>query len=179
MIERWPQRYARIAGVLYLGTIVTGALAAMSTGGRSIANLSATLCYVGVTVLFYYLFRPVNRGLSLVAAIFSLVGCLAGALTALELTLLPVSPLVFFGVYCLLIGYLILQSTFLPRILGVLMAIGGAGWLTFVSPALSTRLSPFNMLPGVVGEGALTLWLLVRGVDAPRWRMRATASERG
>jgi len=109
-----------------LGTIVTGALAAMSTGGRSIANLSATLCYVGVTVLFYYLFRPVNRGLSLVAAIFSLVGCLAGALTALELTLLPVSPLVFFGVYCLLIGYLILQSTFLPRILGVLMAIGGA-----------------------------------------------------
>jgi len=42
--------------------------------------------------------------------------------------------LVFFGVYCLLIGYLIFRSAFLPRILGVLMGFAGLGWLTFLSP---------------------------------------------
>jgi hypothetical protein len=38
---------------------------------------------------------------------------------------LPVSPLLFFGPYCLLIGYLIFSSTFLPRVLGVFMAFAG------------------------------------------------------
>ena len=38
--------------------------------------------------------------------------------------------LVFFGCYCLLIGYLVFRSNFLPRVLGVLMALGGVGWLT-------------------------------------------------
>jgi hypothetical protein len=61
---------------------------------------------------------------------------------------------VFFGLYCLLIGYLILRSTFLPRFLGVLMALGGLGWLTFLSPALSSKLSPWNMAPGILGEGS-------------------------
>ena len=80
------------------------------------------------------------------------------------------NPLVFFGCYCLVIGYLIIRSTFLPRLLGALMAIGGLGWLTFASSALSTSLSPYNMLPGVLGETALTVWLLVAGVNVQRWK---------
>jgi hypothetical protein len=81
--------------------------------------------------------------------------------------------LVFFGFYCLLIGYLVYSSTFLPRALGVGMVIAGIGWLTFLWPPLARALSPYNMLPGVIGEGALTIWLIAAGVNAERWRERA------
>ena len=81
--------------------------------------------------------------------------------------------MIFFGFYCLLIGYLIFNSTFLPRILGVGMAIGGLGWLTFISPPVANSLSPYNVAPGMLGEGALTLWLLVMGVNVERWKEQA------
>jgi hypothetical protein len=82
--------------------------------------------------------------------------------------------IVFTGFYCILIGFVILRSSFLPRSLGVLMAIAGLGWLTFLSPSLANRLSPFNSLvSGLFGEGALMLWLLVIGVNVQR-RTQAT-----
>ena len=80
----------------------------------------------------------------------------------------------FFGLYCIAIGYLIIRSTFLPRILGVLMAVGGFGWITFFLPPLANGLVPLNMLPGFIGEAALTLWLLVFGVNVQCWRDSAT-----
>jgi hypothetical protein len=83
--------------------------------------------------------------------------------------------LVFFGLQCLLIGYLILRSTFLLRILGALMVFAGLGWLTFLSPPLAKSLSPYNMLPGGLGELSLTLWLLVLGVNVQRWKEQASA----
>src|SRR6266540_807455 len=86
------------------------------------------------------------------------------ALMALCLTLRAQTynvSLVFLGFYCLLIGYLILKSTFLPRIVGALMAFSGFAWLIFLSPPLATQLSPYILAPGLLGEGALTLWLLV------------------
>jgi Domain of unknown function (DUF4386) len=83
---------------------------------------------------------------------------------------------VFFGVYCVLIGYLILKSTFLPRILGVPMALAGLGWLTFLSPPFANRLSPYNLVLGFVAELALCLWLLVMGVNVQRWQEQASAS---
>src|SRR5260370_28564205 len=84
--------------------------------------------------------------------------------------------LVFFGFYCLLIGYLIVRSTFLPRVLGVLMAFAGLGWLTFLSPPLANHLSPYNLASGVLGQGSLTLWLLVMGVNEPRWNEQSSAA---
>ena len=86
-----------------------------------------------------------------------------------------VNPLALFGVYCVLIGYLIFRSTFLPRILGGLMAMGGLGWLTFVSSTLANSLTPYNLAPGILGEGALTVWLLVKGVNGERWQEQAHA----
>jgi hypothetical protein len=129
-----------------------------------------------VTGLFYYLFKPVNRRLSLLAAFVSLAGCVIGPLSSLHLVPFHINSLVFFGVYCLLIAYLIFRSTFLPRILGMLMAFGGLGWLTFLSPPLANYLSPYNLAPGMFGEGALTLWLLVVGVNVPKWQAQANAS---
>lgn len=174
---------ARIAGVFYLLTMITGTLAAFLSGKLLVyadaAGLAATACYIVVTLLFYGLFKPVDASLSLIAAVFSLAGCILGVLDTLHLVPFPfnsINTLVFFGVYCLLIGYLIYRSTFLPRILGVLMAIGGLGWLTFVSSALARALTPYNFAPGVLGEGVLTLWLLFFGVNAQRWKEQAGAA---
>jgi hypothetical protein len=50
----------------------------------------------------------------------------------------------------------------------VLMVLGGLGWLTFALPQAKS-LQPYNMVPGIFAEGVLTLWLLVKGVDAQRW----------
>ena len=164
-MERSPQFWARLAGVLYLITYLTGLVALAGVRGRIAAGLISSVCYVGVTLAFYFLFRPVSRSLSLVAAGISLLGCILGALDAVDLAPVAVNALVFFGVYCLLIGYLIFRSGFLPRVLGVLMGIGGLGWLTFVSPPLARALAPYNFAPGLLGEGVLTLWLLIRGVE--------------
>jgi hypothetical protein len=172
--EASPLFKARAAGVFYLLTFVTGVIALVSVNGRLVANLIATVCYVGVTLLFYTLFKPVNRSLSLLAAFIGLVGCAVAALNSFHLAPFHINSLVFFGFYCLLIGYLIFRSTFLPRILGVLMAFGGLGWLTFLSPPLSNYLSPYNLAPGMLGEGLLTLWLLVIGVNVQRWNEQAS-----
>jgi hypothetical protein len=69
------------------------------------------------------------------------VGCAIGPLGLFVHAASHISPLVLFGFYCLLIGYLIFKSTFLPRILGVMMAIAGVGWLIFLSP-LASHLAP-------------------------------------
>jgi hypothetical protein len=78
--------------------------------------------------------------------------------------------LVFFGVFDFLIGYLIFRSIFLPRILGVLMAIAGLAWLTCLSPPLAIYLSPSIEVLGFAGEAVLLLWLLIEGVNERRWK---------
>jgi hypothetical protein len=164
--------------------------------------------YVAVTALFYEMFRPVSRSLSLIAALFSLTGQAIGAfgslfqlapfvvlggsgylkvfdvkeLQALALLFLNLGAqvgyidLIFDGLFLLLIGYLIFRSTFLPRALGLLVAVAGLGWLTFLSPPLANYLStPIDVL-GVAAEGSLMLWLLVIGVNSQRWNERAGAA---
>jgi hypothetical protein len=84
--------------------------------------------------------------------------------------------LVFFGFYCLVIGYLILRSTFVPRVLGMLMALAGLGWLTFLAPPLANYLLPYVEGVGVLAEGALMVWLVVMGVDDRRWKAQASAA---
>ena len=86
--------------------------------------------------------------------------------------------MVFFGFQCLLMGCLIVRSTFLPRILGVLLAIGGSSYVissfaNFLAPAFGARLAPFILPAALVGEGSLTVWLLVIGVNVQRWNERA------
>jgi hypothetical protein len=110
----------------------------------------------------------------MLAAFFSLVGCANDVLSLLNLAPYKISSLVFFGPYCLLLGYLIFRSTFLPRILGVLMAFAGVGWLIFLSP-LENRLSTYLKVLGFVAELSLCLWLLVMGVNVQKWEEKARA----
>jgi uncharacterized protein DUF4386 len=172
--EASPGRTAKIAGVFYLLCFLTG-LPAFFIHSRLgvVLNLIGGACYVVVTVLFYYIFKPVNRSLSLFAAFVSLAGCVIEPVIDFFHLAIHINPLVFFGVYCLLIGYLIFRSSFLPRVLGVLMAFAGLGWLTFFSTYVANRLQPYNLVPGFIGEGALTVWLLVAGLNDQRWREQA------
>ena len=148
---------------------------------RSLSLLAAFFSLVGCAILaFSSLFQLaplVVLGGSQYLSVFKVEQLRALALMFLELnTQAGNICVVFFGVYCLLIGYLIFRSTFLPRLLGVLMALAGLGWLTFLSPPLANHLSPYNLVLGFLAELALMLWLLVRGVNVQRWKEQASAA---
>ena len=168
----------RIAGALYLLTIVTGVLAQYLGGGlvaagdaastassisahitqfrfAFLADLVMTASYVAVTACFYELFKSASRSLSLVQAI---------AMLSIKFKAYAyIVALTFFGFYCLLIGLLIFKSRIIPKFIGVLMTIAGLAWLTYAWPPLAASLSPYTGLPGLIGEGTLALWLLIRG----------------
>lgn len=172
-----------------------------------VGNLVAVITYIGVTALFYVLFKPVNRTVSLLAAFLSLTGCiliavgtvfyiwplvlLGGAQASSAFTLAQVQALaltsfrlysqfftlslVFFEFYCMLIGYLVFKSTFMPRILGAGMALAGLSWLVFLSLASLHVVAPF-VLVGGIGELILAGWILVAGVNSERWLEQAAAA---
>src|SRR5213596_2595034 len=99
------------------------------------------------------------------------------AALTLQMQVFPIG-MVFFGIQCISIGYLIARSTFLPRILGVLLAIGGTCYLivsfaNFLTPSFGPRLCPFMMPVALIGEGSLGLLLLVKGVNVQRWNEQA------
>jgi hypothetical protein len=90
---------------------------------------------------------------------------------------------VFYAGYLLTAGYLVFRSTFLPRTVGVLLAIGGLCYLvysfaSFLSPAFAAHLVPYIQLPSGLAELSLCLWLLVMGVNSQRWNEQATAAGR-
>jgi hypothetical protein len=88
--------------------------------------------------------------------------------------------LAFFGVFCLLTGYLLFRSKFFPPILGVLMAIAGADYLTNYSFLGFLALPPIPYIdilrPTLVAELSLALWLVLFGVNETKWRAQAGAS---
>src|SRR5437868_10012325 len=113
---------------------------------------------------------------------FTLAQLQALALTILTLSLrLNDIGMVFFGLHVISIGYLIRKSTFLPRILGTLLFVAGACYMTstfanFLALPFRTYLLPFVAIGGLLGEGSLTGWFLVKGVDVERWRESAAVS---
>lgn len=176
-----PRATARWAGLLYLINALCGLWAevfvrgkVMVTGNAAataanilanpllyrsgfVADLVSMVTEIGIAVLFYYLLRPVSRGLAAAMVLFRMAwvaifatvalthfapllllsqkGLDAGQAQALSYFFLRLHgqgyevALVFFGVDCLLIGLLILRSVFLPRVLGVLMGIAGLCYL--------------------------------------------------
>jgi hypothetical protein len=232
--ETSPRLRARITGVLYLLTILTGVFAQGFVSGRLVVDGDAAAtatnilahkslfqlgfavfliemaCNIAMTALFYDLLKPAGRSVSLVAAFLGLTGCviktfsrvffivplfiLGGAhflsvfsaeqLQALVLLSFKVNDrgagvaLVFFGFYALLTGYLIIRSTFLPRILGVLSVVGGLGWLSFLYLPLGHLAFPYVAVFALLGAVALIVWLLVKGVNEQRWKEQASAADK-
>jgi Domain of unknown function (DUF4386) len=124
----------------------------LKPAGRSVSLLAAFLGFAGCVI------KTFSR-LFFIAPLFILGGAhylsvfSAEQLQALALLFLKVNDhgaaiaLVFFGFYALLTGYLIISSTFLPRILGVLSVFGGLGWLTFLYQPLGYHLFPLHCGP--------------------------------
>lgn len=230
--ESSPRFKARLAGVFealegltsaYGQVIIPGRLVVSGNAAATAANimgherlfwlgfassLIGVAFHIAWVLLFYELFKPVNRSISLLAAFVGLVVCGLQALTSL-LYLAPLLilqggsslsafttqqlqalayiflklngyafdiDLVFFGLWCVLAGYLIFRSTFLPRILGVLLAIDGLGWMFYLYPPLAYHLFPFIAAASALAEFPLQLWLIVMGVNAQRWKEQASAA---
>ncbi len=225
------QRYARIAGVLFLLSFVGGGFGEAYVPSKLIVSADATttahnikafdflfrmgfagylveaVCDIALALIFYALLRPVHRDLALLAAFFGLVGTAifgvaelfyfapafilggAGYLKTFspdQLDTLALLSLkfyvyggaiftVFYGVAWVLRGYLIFRSGYLPRFLGVLMTLGGFGFITrnfllVLAPAYAHASLLLLMLPGGL---SLTAWLLIKGVDVPKWEGKA------
>ena len=224
-----PAAYARIAGLGYLIIIAAGIFAeffirsslivvgdATATAGNIAASQSLfrtgiagdlimLICDVVVALALYMLFRPVNKGLSLLAAFFRLVHAAvygvnllnliivallaggAGYLAAFQpaqsdaLTMLFLSAhqygyaigLVFFGFHCMVLGYLVFRSGFLPKLLGVLLVLASVGYLvdSFANVLLPNYTDYESILvvvvfvPAFIAELSLSLWLLIKGVN--------------
>lgn len=88
--------------------------------------------------------------------------------------------LVFFGFHCLVLGYLVYRSGYVPRLLGVLLVVAGLGYLVdgFGRTLLANYddyAATFQMvvfIPAFIGELSFCLWLLVKGVawpTEPKW----------
>jgi hypothetical protein len=225
MAEPAPSPFtARLAGALYLGTIVLGLFAEAGARGSLIvgsdaaataralianealfragiiADLAMLACYAGVTTLFLDMFRPVHAGMSRMAAAFSLIGIAVLAANTLlllvPLRLVAATPylavlgvpqreaaallalrlhgdgydvsLIFFGIYCLMLGWLAWRSGFLPRAIGALLLLAGTCYIfnsvaDLAAPAFARTLSPHIMDPTLIGEAALAFWLLIFG----------------
>jgi hypothetical protein len=240
-VERSPQTYARVGGILYLFIIVAACFGEFFVRGSLIVPRDATAtanhilasetlfrvglagemltcaCDVTLAMILYVLLKPVSRNLALLAAFFRLtfVAIYAVAklfeiaalialgradylkafeprqLHALAYISLRVHSLgygvalLFFGLCCVLFGYLIHKSGYLPKILGVLLIIGGLGYALFslaqtLAPEFAARfLFPWLMLPAFPAELGLCLWLLVKGVNVPKWEEKASAWRAG
>src|SRR6202165_4344602 len=234
-----PKQLARMAGALYLINIVGGAFAIsifpamLLVAGNAAAtahniqthellyrsglavHVVVTVTNVPLALIFYELFKVVNRRLALLDAFFILVataieaaglvnqfaplvllgsGPYTSALPAAQLQALAYIPwnlssneyslhTVFFAFDIITAAYLVFRSTFLPRAIGVLLAIDGLAYLVysftfFLAPGFAAQLVPWLQFPALVGEGSLCLWLLVVGVNVERWEKRASAAIR-
>jgi hypothetical protein len=88
--------------------------------------------------------------------------------------------LLFFGVHCLLLGYLVATSTFLPKLLGILLMGASVAYLVgsyarFLAPALVPTVAPIYIV-AIAAEIGLCGWLLVKGVDVQRWKAVAASA---
>ena len=174
---------ASFTGAVYLSYFLTAVTGQMLAGRKALVlgealNVISFALYIALALLFYFLFKPVNRPISLLAAIVSLAGSVLGLLGLFHRAPAYISPLVFFAPYCLLIGYLIVRSTFLPHLLGWLMLLAGVGWLAYLSPPVAHHLSVPIEVGGFLAEAALMLWLLIKGVNVACWEKQSNIALR-
>ncbi len=186
-LYRWAFVANLIATVCYL-VVTLLVYVLLKPVSRNLSLLAAFFsligCAIGAVSCLFFLAPLAVLGGAQYLTVFTVEQLQAQALTFLNLSALANDMgLAFFGLHVLTVGYLIRRSTFLPRILGVLLVITGMCYLTngvasFLSLPFRAYLLPFVAAGGLLGEGSLSLWLLVKGVNVPRWEEAARAALR-
>jgi hypothetical protein len=82
--------------------------------------------------------------------------------------------LIFFGLVCILEGYLIYKSGFFPRWIGILMQIAGLCYLInsislLLAPDFASIIFPAILVPCFVAELSFCLWMIVKGINVQQW----------
>lgn len=166
--------YVVVAALLYVllrvvdrNTSVVAAFVGLAGSVVSAATLVAALAPLVLLGQASYLAAFGQEQLDSLAMIFMRVQALGSNL-----------GFVFFGCYCVLLGLLVWRATFMPRVLGVGLALAGTAWLinsvaSLLGLPFAAALSPYALAVGALGEMAFTLWLLVRGVNDTAWHEQA------
>ena len=158
------------------------------------------LANVLIAFALYILLKPVNNTIAILAAGFRLVYVIirSTALVNLIKVLDVLKPegivlsetstkvmhlleadkagysyaLIFFGIHVLLIGYLIVKSGYIPKILGLLLIIAFIGYQVYCMAFIfdkdfANRENMYKLIlgiPGVISELSLCLWLLIKRI---------------
>jgi len=78
-----------------------------------------------------------------------------------------------FALFEVALGYLIYRSTFVPRVFGVLLMLGGLTWALYFWPPLLSSIRVVALPFAGLAEIAFPVWLVVKGIDVPAWRALA------
>ncbi len=182
-----PHNKARLAGVLYLLLIILAGVGnsvesrlvilgdASATATNILARLAVLFAIVAITIKTFSRFFLIAP-LFLLGDTGTLSALAAPERASLALSFLHVDALgaglamVFFGFYSILSGYLIVRSTFMPRVLGAFGLAAGLGWLLFRWMPLGLRFGGYVAGFALLGAVLKIGWFLIRGVDDGRWR---------
>ena len=153
-------------------------------------------CFVMLAMALRKLFRPVNIALGNLMMVFVLAGivivllgrtaCVA-ALYETEINNASryfafqadaeMAAGVFWGLWLIPLGLLILKSNLIPNAIGILALAAGVcnlavSGLYFLAPEQLAAVLPALTAAGMVGEFSLILWLLIKGVKQADARRR-------
>jgi len=143
----------------------------------SVFFMLVSLSVEAVSKLFLLAVMPILAGASHPGAFEPIQ---AQSLVHLSLILHDIAfniALIFFGVGCLVDGYLIFKSGYLPKLIGLLMQLAGVCYLiaclaALLAPKFADMITPAILLPSLIGELSFCLWLLIKGVNVVKWKER-------
>jgi hypothetical protein len=159
-----------------------------------LSALAVQIVNLFVVLFLYKLLKPVNKNVGRLMVIFLFLGIPIAMLNEVNsaATLLVIQGTnpaydlmalflkmheygiqiagVFWGLWLFPMGYLVFKSTYIPKIIGILLMIGCFGYLLdsvlfILAPELGVTVSQYTF----IGEIALPLWLLIKGVNVNKW----------
>ena len=163
-VSRAPsRRQPAVTVFLYVAYFV---LAGIGQATGSIAlSATATAWYFLVAVALCLLFASSNRRAGVAALTFAAIGCVVQGVGQVQLdTSLQTSAIAFFGLFEIVLAYLIARSQFAPRWLGAALALAGVAGIVTVFAPLPTAARYGVVAVSGLAELALLLWLIARAV---------------